>query len=201
MDVPPPTPDDPGPDRDAQGARWRGWMRAAQGGDQAAYRRLLAELAPWIRATAIAMLRDRAEAEDAVQDTLLTLHQVRHTYDPDRAFKPWLATVARRRILDRMDGARRRAARHAPIEAAEHVANETSGGDAAKEQERGLRADELRTAIAGLPAGQRQALELLKLQEKSLAEAAAETGLSVTALKVATHRAIASLRKRMGNKE
>jgi RNA polymerase sigma-70 factor (ECF subfamily) len=40
---------------------------------------------------------------------------------------------------------------------------------------------------------------LLKLQEKSLVEAAAETGLSITALKVATHRAIASLRKRMSN--
>lgn len=174
-------------------------MRAAQGGDQAAYRRLLAEVAPWIRATAIAMLRDRAEAEDAVQDALLTLHQVRHTYDPDRPFKPWLATVARRRILDRMDATRRRVARHAPIEAAEHVAGETFGGDGAKEHEKGIRADELRTAIAALPPGQRQALELLKLQEKSLVEAAAMTGLSVTALKVATHRAIASLRKRMSN--
>jgi RNA polymerase sigma-70 factor (ECF subfamily) len=186
-------------DRDAQGARWRGWMQASQQGDQAAYRKLLAEVAPWIRATAIAMLRDRAEAEDAVQDALLTLHQVRATYDPMRPFKPWLATVARRRILDRMDGMRRRAGRHAPIEAAEHVASETFGAAGAKEQEKGLRADELRAAIAALPAGQRQALELLKLQEKSLVEAAAETGLSITALKVATHRAIASLRKRMSN--
>lgn len=187
------------PDRDAQGARWRAWMQAAQGGDQAAYRRLLAEIAPWIRSTALAMLRDRSEAEDAVQDALLTLHQVRATYDPSRPFKPWLATVARRRILDRMDGSRRRAARHAPIEAAEHVAAETFGADPAKEHERGREADALRTAIAALPAGQRQALELLKLQEKSLIEAAAETGLSITALKVATHRAIATLRKRMGS--
>jgi RNA polymerase sigma-70 factor (ECF subfamily) len=186
-------------DRDAQGARWRGWMAAAQGGDQGAYRRLLAEVAPWIRATARAMLRDATEAEDAVQDALLTLHQVRATYDPSRPFKPWLATVARRRILDRMDGVRRRAGRHAPIEAAEHVASETFGTDPAKMHEKGLAADELRAAIASLPPGQRQALELLKLQEKSLIEAAAETGLSVTALKVATHRAIASLRKRMSN--
>jgi RNA polymerase sigma-70 factor (ECF subfamily) len=95
---------------------------------------------------------------------------------------------------------RRRAGRHAPIEAAEHVASETFGGEGTKEHERGLRADELRVAIAALPPGQRQALELLKLQEKSLIEAAAETGLSVTALKVATHRAIATLRKRMTDK-
>jgi RNA polymerase sigma-70 factor (ECF subfamily) len=184
-------------DRDAQGARWRMLMATSQGGDGAAYRLLLVEVTPWIRASARAMLRDAAEAEDAVQDALLTLHQVRHTYDPTRPFKPWLATVAKRRILDRMDGARRRLSRHAPVEAAENVASETFSAHGPNTQEQGLRADELRAAIAKLPKGQRQALELLKLQEKSLAEAAAETGLSITALKVATHRAMISLRKLM----
>jgi RNA polymerase sigma-70 factor (ECF subfamily) len=106
-------------DRDAQGARWRALMAAAQAGDAVAYRALLTEVTPWIRASARAMLRDAAEAEDALQDALLTLHQVRHTYDPERPFKPWLATVAKRRILDRLDGARRRQGRHAPVEAAE----------------------------------------------------------------------------------
>lgn len=184
-------------DRDAQGARWRMLMASSQGGDGAAYRVLLVEVTPWIRSSARAMLRDMAEAEDAVQDALLTLHQVRHTYDATRPFKPWLATVAKRRILDRMDGARRRQSRHAPVEAAEHVASETFSAHGPNTQEQGLRADELRAAIAKLPPGQRQALELLKLQEKSLAEAAAETGLSITALKVATHRAMISLRKLM----
>lgn len=184
-------------DRDAQGARWRMLMASGQTGDGAAYRVLLVEVTPWIRASARAMLRDMAEAEDAVQDALLTLHQVRHTYDPTRPFKPWLATVAKRRILDRMDGARRRLSRHAPVEAAENVASETFSAHGPNTQEQGLRADELRAAIAKLPKGQRQALELLKLQEKSLAEAAAETGLSITALKVATHRAMISLRKLM----
>lgn len=184
-------------DRDAQGARWRMLMASGQGGDGAAYRALLVEVTPWIRASARAMLRDMAEAEDAVQDALLTLHQVRHTYDPTRPFKPWLATVAKRRILDRMDGARRRLSRHAPVEAAENVASETFSAHGPNTQEQGLRADELRAAVAKLPKGQRQALELLKLQEKSLAEAAAETGLSITALKVATHRAMISLRKLM----
>lgn len=184
-------------DRDAQGARWRMLMAQGQAGDAAAYRALLVEVTPWIRGAARAMLRDAAEAEDAVQDALLTLHQVRHTYDPTRPFKPWLATVAKRRVLDRMDGARRRLARHAPVEAAENVASETFSAHGPNTQEQGLRADELRAAMARLPKGQRQALELLKLQEKSLAEAAAETGLSITALKVATHRAMISLRKLM----
>jgi len=51
-----------------------------------------------------------------------------------------------------------------------------------------------------LPPGQRQALELLKLKEMSLKEASAATGLSITALKVATHRALKSLRLVMQGK-
>jgi RNA polymerase sigma-70 factor (ECF subfamily) len=53
----------------------------------------------------------------------------------------------------------------------------------------------LQDALRALPAGQRRAIELLKLQELSLKEAAARSGTSVGALKVATHRAIAALRK------
>ena len=52
-------------------------------------------------------------------------------------------------------------------------------------------------AVADLPPGQRQAIELLKLEELSLAEASSRTGQSVTALKVATHRAIQALRRRI----
>lgn len=44
---------------------------------------------------------------------------------------------------------------------------------------------------------QREAIELLKLRELSVAEASARTGQSASALKVATHRAIIALRKRI----
>lgn len=47
---------------------------------------------------------------------------------------------------------------------------------------------EVRAAVATLPPAQRQALELLKLRELSLKEAAEQTEMSETALKVATHR-------------
>ncbi len=35
---------------------------------------------------------------DAVQDVLLTVHMVRHAYDPSRPFGPWLLAIANRRI-------------------------------------------------------------------------------------------------------
>jgi RNA polymerase sigma-70 factor (ECF subfamily) len=53
----------------------------------------------------------------------------------------------------------------------------------------------LRQAIQGLPAGQRSAIEMLKLREMSLKEAAAAGGMSIGSLKTATHRAMSTLRK------
>jgi RNA polymerase sigma-70 factor (ECF subfamily) len=52
----------------------------------------------------------------------------------------------------------------------------------------------LRSAIAALPVGQRQAIEMLRLEELSLKEASAMSGQSETALKVAVHRAVKRLR-------
>ncbi len=58
-----------------------------------------------------------------------------------------------------------------------------------------MEADALRAAIARLPDGQRRAIEMTKLQELSLREASTASGMSVAALKVATHRGVQALRK------
>jgi len=55
--------------------------------------------------------------------------------------------------------------------------------------------EELKNAIDNLPAAQRTAVETLKLREMSLKEASAVSGMSIGALKVATHRAMIALRK------
>lgn len=51
----------------------------------------------------------------------------------------------------------------------------------------------LRAALARLPAGQRRAIEMTKLKEMSLEEASAANGMSVAALKVASHRCLWAL--------
>jgi RNA polymerase sigma-70 factor (ECF subfamily) len=53
----------------------------------------------------------------------------------------------------------------------------------------------LMTAIQNLPPSQRSAVEMLKLQEMSLKEASIASGMSIGALKAATHRAMMALRK------
>jgi RNA polymerase sigma-70 factor (ECF subfamily) len=52
-----------------------------------------------------------------------------------------------------------------------------------------------------LPEGQREAVETLALEENSLEDASKRTGRTKSALKVNLHRAIKTLRTRMGGVE
>jgi RNA polymerase sigma-70 factor, ECF subfamily len=170
---------------------WSQWMAAAQGGDRAAYERLLRDIVPFVRAIAARRHRQTDRVEDVVQDVLLTVHRVRHTYDPQRPFRRWLAAIAERRAIDLL----RARGRTAAVEVSDERAYETFADPAAnRETEQRERAQGLSGAIAGLPPGQREALELLKLKEMSLAEASHASGKSIAALKVNVHRAIAALR-------
>ncbi|RPI60423.1 MAG: sigma-70 family RNA polymerase sigma factor, partial [Lysobacterales bacterium] len=158
-------------------------MRAAQQGDRGAYVELLRAITPRIRQL---VRRQRgfagvAEVEDLVQDVLLSVHTVRATYDPSRPFVPWLLAIVRNRLVD---GARRygRIARREVLVddldvtffASETNDDSVEVGDASA----------LHAAVRVLPEGQRQAIELLKLKELSLKEAAELSGTSVGALKV-----------------
>lgn len=169
-------------------------MEAAQAGDGEAYATLLEAAAPRVRQV---VRRQRGfagpeDVEDLVQDVLLSLHVARATYDPGRPFMPWLMAIVRNRLAD---GARRyvRQAAHEVVvddlavtfaDAATNTIAEGAGDTRA-----------LKDAVRALPPGQRQAIELLKLRELSLKEAAAATGVTSGALKVATHRAMTALRR------
>jgi RNA polymerase sigma-70 factor, ECF subfamily len=172
------------------GVDWSRLMARTQDGDREAYRRLLEDITPYLRVLAARCLSQPSDIEDAVQDVLLTVHMVRHAYDPKRPFGPWLAAIANRRIIDRLRRETRQKAREVAL-SAEH---ETFPELAANLDERLSEDTALIEAMATLPPEQRQAVTLLKLNDMSLKEAAAASGRSITALKVATHRAIKTLR-------
>ena len=173
---------------------WSQMMAKAQSGDQSAYADLLKEILPVLRAVARRQHRDFERAEDVVQDVLLTIHRVRHTYDPNRSFRGWVFTIARRRSIDAL----RKTGRLARYEeSAEQDVIESSPAPAAEENPFEDLEPGLAHAVAELPPGQRRAIELVKLRELSLAEAAAHSGVSAGALKVAVHRAMKTLRERL----
>ncbi|MGJ4929481.1 sigma-70 family RNA polymerase sigma factor [Bradyrhizobium sp. HKCCYLS2038] len=176
-------------------ADWAILMAHAQDGDRAAYQRLLQEITPYLRSLAARRHRDPSDIEDAVQDVLLTVHAIRHTFDPTRPFGPWLVTIAKRRFIDRLRRQGRQRRRELPL-APEH---DTVSGPQSK-PDGGPDRHELKKAINELPPMQRKAVHLLKLSEMSLKEASQASGMSITALKVNVHRAVKNLRKVLGDR-
>jgi RNA polymerase sigma-70 factor (ECF subfamily) len=164
-------------------------LTAAQKGDAAAYRLFLASVTPFIGS----VVRNRgvsADVEDVVQDVLLTIHRIRHTYEPGRPVKPWLAAIAGRRAIDAM----RRRGRSSGREVHNEHAYETFADPDANNGEAVDTARELARMTSGLSPRQKEALDLVKVEELSLAEASAVSGRSVASLKVNIHRAIKKIR-------
>lgn len=185
------------PETSDQDRRLARLMRSAQGGDAAAYADLLNEVAPLVRRAVRRRLRGLQphDIEDIVQDTLLSLHAARATYDPARPLLPWLMGLTRHRIAD----AARRRSRRLDNEVWRDPLPETFSADGANmPSDTYGDGQALSQAMANLPTGQRRAIELTKLQEMSLKEAAAVSGTSIGALKVAVHRGIIALRRALG---
>lgn len=165
-------------------------MAAAQDGDKRAYATLLQAVTPYLRAQARRYLRSSHDVEDVVQEILLTIHRVRHTYDPARPFLPWLVAIARRRVVDRLRGKGRRDTHEVVVSPDDETFTNAAANTPDEEPDH----SRLHAAVAALPPGQRLAVELLKFKDLSLKEASDLSGMSVGSLKVAAHRAYKALR-------
>lgn len=168
-------------------------MQLVQQGDAQAYHSLLGEVALRMRR----LVRRRApwltpaDVEDVVQDILLSLHQVRGTWDPARPFLPWIVAIAHARLADNA----RKYARRARIDlAASDLAETFRDVQANRDAETVVNLLSVRKAMKGLTRTEKQAVELLRLREMTLSEAAEASGSTVPALKVAVHRAMRKLR-------
>ncbi|MCF7221875.1 sigma-70 family RNA polymerase sigma factor [Marilutibacter chinensis] len=187
----------------ADAVPWERLMQLAQGGDRAAYHALLESIVPYVRAIARRHLGAGEDTEDAVQEILMVVHGIRHTYEPGRPFKPWLGTIASRRCIDLLRKRTHRL-RHEfdDFDALPEHLLARQDDDAATPLDAASRAESaraLREAVDALPERQREAVRLLRLKELSLGEAAEHSAQSTGALKVAYHRALKSLRRTLGN--
>jgi RNA polymerase sigma-70 factor (ECF subfamily) len=183
-------------------ARWAAWMEQAQRGDRSAYHALLSAITPYLRATARRYMRQEQDAEDMVQEILIVVHDIRHTYEPGRPLKPWLATIATRRCIDQLrQRMRRNLLELADDDALGNFADDSPTSTPEGRLEREQEDQVVQRAVGALPARQREAVELLRIQELSLKEAAAASEQSVGSLKVACHRAMKALQRAMSGKE
>jgi RNA polymerase sigma-70 factor (ECF subfamily) len=82
-------------------ARLHALMVAARGGDAASYAAFLRETAALLRPffrRRLSQLPD--EVEDLVQETLLAVHNKRHTYDAAQPVTAWMYAIARYKLVD-----------------------------------------------------------------------------------------------------
>jgi RNA polymerase sigma-70 factor (ECF subfamily) len=167
----------------AQEAQYRAWMLASLGGDAAAYRMLLAALTRHLRAY-FARRLEAGAAEDAVQETLIAIHTRRATYDPALPFTAWVFGIARYKLIDEYRRLRRHAA--VPLEEAGDLFGHDDSAEAMARRD-------VNRLLAKLPPAKERLVRDIKLEGVSVAEAAARTGLSESAVKVMVHRAVKSL--------
>jgi RNA polymerase sigma factor (sigma-70 family) len=184
-------------DADAD-VRRSAWMAAAQAGDGTAYQALLRDCIAIIKSVARRRGVSADHVDDVVQDTLLTVHRARQTYDPSRSFTAWLFVIADRRAIDLLRRIRRQDVRevHAPFAFENHA-------DEAADPARGLAQAEptgaFAHALADLPPRQREAVQRLVLDERSLADTAKLTHRTEGSLKVNLHRGLKALRGRIAS--
>lgn len=165
------------------------WMLRYCEGDSSAFRALYDSVAPRLHAYLVRLARDRALADDILQDVFLKIHEARANYVRGADPVPWFYAITHRTFVDRV----RTSTRHQRL-SAELEHNPTPGDDEAPDDEQRLA--RVRAALGRLSATQRAAFELTKLERMKPAAAARVLGTSEGAVKVRAHRALATLRQR-----
>lgn len=169
--------------------RWSSLMVAAQAGNESDYRQLLGELAGVIHNFLRSRFGNHHFVEDCVQEALIAVHQARHTYDPRRAFRPWLFAIVRNRTIDILRQRRTREKVHDRFQKEQEILSQPGQQDF----ERGEFAEGRLLEL--LPVQHREVLVLTKVIGFSVAETAERLGISEGAVKVRVHRAIRKLRR------
>jgi RNA polymerase sigma-70 factor (ECF subfamily) len=162
-------------------------MQRLQQGDADACRLLLDDVGPAVTR----FLRGRVasdEVEDVYQEIFMALFQARHTYEAGRPLEPWLFAIARNVAADH---SRKRWTRASWEELTPDLPERAAGDSPAAPPD-------IEGLLTRLPAAQREAFAMLKLDGMSLEDAAGRAGVSVGALKVRAHRAYKALRKLIG---
>ena len=178
--------------KEATEDRLRRLLLLALSGDAAAYREFLDALGAHLRAYFRRRLMQAPdEAEDLVQETLLAIHNQRHTYEADQPLTAWVHAIARYKLVDCLRRRPNRDALHEPLdeELAVFAQSETEAAQA--------RRDVLKL-LDRLPERQRLPIRYMKLEGMSVVEAAHAANMSESAVKVGVHRGLKALAAMLG---
>lgn len=162
----------------------------AQLGDPAAYEKFLIEISKILRK----YLYKRVETdvvEDVLQETLLSIHRVRHTYIPGRPVGPWLYSICNHRVADFYR-------RNRKIRQVEIGLDDCEAAVAQSPHKEDELTGSILEILAQLPDRQRQIIEMLKIYGHSVKEVALHTGMSESSVKVTAFRGYQAIRRIFG---
>jgi RNA polymerase sigma-70 factor (ECF subfamily) len=163
-------------------------MRAALAGDTGAYRKFLHAVAPYIRAVARSRCRRlgvlESEAEDIVQEVLLTIHLKQGTWDPSKQIGPWVSAITRNKIIDAL---RRRGRRiDVPLEDVIDILQ-------AEDQLPEILTREIDFLLGQLTCRQQEIVRSISVNGTSIRETAERLKMTEVAVRVSLHRALKTL--------
>lgn len=141
---------------------------------------------------AVRMLGNRADAEDAVQDTWFRVLRALDRYDPGRPFRPWLFRILVNTVRSHLRRRRYWWNRRSDDVDPDALESAAPSSDAPPD-----RLDALRAAVAELPNPLREAFLLKYVANMSYAEIAEATGANPSALKMRVKRACDALRPQL----
>jgi len=156
-------------------------------GDTSAYHGFLKALSAHLRAYFRRRLFQRPDdIEDLVQETLLAVHNQRHTYQADQPLTAWVHAIARYKLVDLLRARDSREALTDPLDDELEVfaASDTDAAEAKKDLDK---------LLAELPERQRLPIMYMKLEGLSVTETAQRTGMSESAVKVGVHRGLKAI--------
>ncbi len=167
--------------------RWGVMMRAALAGDGAVYRVLLRELAGAMRSTVRAALsrhgHGNADVEDIVQEILIAVHLKRHNWNRALPFAPWVNAIARYKVIDCL---RRRGLR------VQSSVDDLANMLPAPANDAGDFGD-IERLVRQLGERPQRIVRAVAMQQRSIADVAADLGMTEGAVRVALHRALKEL--------
>lgn len=153
-------------------------MALSLAGDADAYRALLGGCQVWLTHY-YARRMAPSHIDDLVQETLISMHTKRASYDPARPFLPWLAAIARYRWIDQL----RKTSRAAEVELDDELGVDSEEDVVAAQLSLDRLFDQIKPEQA-------KAIRLVKIAGLSIAEAASQTGQSEPLIKVNIHRGL-----------
>ena len=160
-------------------------------GDAAAFAELYDLVAPRLYGYLLRRTRDADAAQDLLQQTLLVVHRARASYSRTAEVMPWVFTIARRLVIDRVRNARRDPLRTDDGDLLALPSKAEGADDLVDARQLAAR---LEAALAELPEPQRLVFELVRRRGLTLGEAAALLQITVGAVKLRLHRAHRTLR-------